>query len=127
MESQTEKIVPTEFDAAAFWDTHKNKFILYGLLLIAGLAAFVIYQISTNHNLIESQALYQNAKTAEDYRRLIDQYPRSVVAANAYLVLAEKLRDDRKYEEALAILRKFTAQFPEHPLIGGASLSIGEI
>lgn len=126
MQPEPENVVPSEFDPVEFWDLHKNKIILYGLLLVAGLAAFVIYQISTHRGLVESEAMFQEASSIEDYQLLMKEYPRSVAAADAHLIVAQKLREEGKYEQALDLLRQLVGQFPEHPLVAGAWLSIGQ-
>lgn len=125
MDPQPENVVPNEFDPGEFWEQHKSKILLYGLLLLGGIVAFVIHQISTHRSLAESQALYQQAENAESYRRLIQEYPRSTAAANAHFLLAAELRREGKYDEALEILRELVGKFPEHPLVGGAWLSLG--
>ena len=124
-EPSTTEILPAgEFEPVAFWQQHKGKIIFYGVLLFVGLAAFAIYQITSARSLAETEQLFAQAKTVEDFQKIIANYPTSVTAGNASLMLAEKLRSEGKYDEAVSTLRRFTTQFPDHPLISGAWLSL---
>ena len=120
----SEETVPSGFNPIEFWDLNKSKIITYGVLLIVGLVAFGAYQISTQKRLAAAQDLYAKAEKADDYRQIIQKFPRTITAGNATLILAAKLRDERKYDEAVSILRDFISQYPEHPLVSGAALDL---
>ena len=123
--SNTEVIPSGEFEPIAFWQQHKGKIVFYVVLLVVGLAAFAIYQITTARSRAETEQLFAQAKSVEDFKRIISNYPASMAAGNASLMLAEKLRSEGKYDDAVSTLRGFTTQFPAHPLISGAWLSLG--
>lgn len=120
-----EQMPAAGFDALAFWDEHKSKVILYACLLFGALIAFAIYQISTQRQIVSAERAFAEASKPEDYGQISKDYPRTVVAGNATLMLAEKLRNEKKYDEAVTLLRGFIDQTPQYPLAGSASLSLG--
>jgi TolA-binding protein len=65
-----------------------------------------------------------NAKTVEDYRRVVSEHPNSAAAGNALLLLAEKLRTENKLDESSAALQQFIDKYSEHPMISGAWMSL---
>ena len=114
----------TGYEPHLFWMEHKQKIMFYGALLVVALVAFGVYQFTTERKLAEAQNLFAQAKSADDYRRIIQTFPRSVSAGNAQLLLAAQLRADKKFDEAVSTLSALIDQSPEHPLIGGAWLSL---
>lgn len=117
--SYSESLEPLEF-----WDIHKNKIIAYGSLALIALVGYSVYSIQKQQKDDAARALYAQASTPTDYKAVIDTAPGSVVAGDASLLLADSLRSEKKYDEALATLRDFIAKEPQHPLIPGAWLSI---
>lgn len=114
----------TGFDPLVFWIQHKTKVVLLALLFVVGLATFAISEwvrTSTNN---AAQALFAKASTAEEFRKVITDYPNTSAAGNAYLLLGAKLRAEGKYEESTKTLRTFIEKLPEHELVSGAWTSI---
>ena len=124
MPTTTEEVIPAGFDPIVFWMENKSKVITYATLLIVGLVAFAAYQITIQRNKAESAALYAQATKPEDFKRVLQKFPHSLAAGNAQLMLAGALRSDKKQDEALAALREFTTQFPDHPLAAVGALGI---
>jgi TolA-binding protein len=123
----TPEAVPARgFDPIAFWIEHKSKVLLYGGLLVAALAGCGFYEISAERAQAEARRVFAEAKSADDFRKVVQQFPKTVVAGDARLILAGQLREEKKYDEALAILRAFVADSQQHPLISSAWLSLGE-
>src|SRR6218665_3392280 len=108
------------FDPLVFWIQHKTKVLLLALLLIVGLATFAISEWVRTSTNSAAQALFAKASTADEFRKVIAEYPNSTTAGNAYLMLAAKLRAEGKYEESTKTLRTFTEKLPEHELVSGA-------
>jgi tetratricopeptide (TPR) repeat protein len=115
---------PTGFDPLVFWLRYKNSIALFSGLLAVGLLIFGVSEFTRRQSAKSAAVLFGSAKTAEDYRNVASRYPRSPVATNAALLLAEELRNEGKYEEALDALRKQTGQKAQHPLISGVWNSI---
>jgi len=124
MQTNTEEAVPAGFDPVVFWMENKSKVITYAVLLLIGLGAFAAYQISVQRSKTAAEALYAQAVKPEDFQQVIKQFPRSLAAGNAQLMLAEALRSEKKYDEALSTLRDFSNQFPNHPLAAAGALSL---
>ncbi len=123
----TPDFAPTQgFDPIAYWIENKGKVLLYAGLLIGVLAAYAAYEISVQHAQTSGRLAFAEAKTADDFQSIIRNFPKTVVAGDARLMLAGQLRDGKKYDEATATLRAFIADTPLHPLISSAWLSLAE-
>jgi len=126
-DSTTTHTQEAEFDPLEFWIRYKSKIQLYGGLLVVALVAFGAYEWMQQRTKAASEAAYASAQTADDFRKVVSEYPRSVSAANAQLMLAEQLRKDGKIDDAISALRTFISQHPDHQLIPGAYLSLGSL
>jgi TolA-binding protein len=122
--SDQDTIPQTGFDPVAFWLEHKSKVIIYGALLIIAALSFADYQISTQRGLADARQALAKADSADDYRQIVQKFPHSIAAGDASLLLAEKLRNDKKYDEAIAVLQAMIDNQPTHPLIDAAWLSL---
>ena len=126
MSSPTE-ITPqpeTGFDPLEFWILHKSKVLIFALLFVLALGAWGVSEMARKNTLEDSQHLFATAKTADDYRKVVAKYPKSVVAGNALLLLADKLREEGKFDEATEQLRTFNEKHATHPLASGAWTSL---
>lgn len=121
----SETIPQSGFDPVVFWIQHKNKILMYAALFVVASIAFVLYQVTTRRKMEEAQQIFAKATTTDDYRQIVEKYPHSVVGGNATLLLAGKLRDAKKYDDAITVLRKMINDYPGYPLIDGAWLSLG--
>jgi tetratricopeptide (TPR) repeat protein len=115
---------PTGFDPLVFWIRYKNSVVLLSGLLVVGLVVFGISEFAQRREAKSAADLFGSAKTVEEYKNVAVRYPRSPVATNAILLLAEELRNEGKYEEALEALKKQAEQKAAHPLISGVWNSI---
>lgn len=116
--------VEPEFDLLAFWIQHRTKIVLLGGLLAVALVSFGVSEFLRHRKVEGARALFTQAKTAGDYRKVIAEYPGTTVAGDAYLLLAAQLRGEGKYEESSALLKTFAAQYPQHQLLSGAWTSL---
>jgi TolA-binding protein len=114
----------TGFDSLEFWIRYKSKILLYGALIIVALAIFGLYKWNEDRVKAASEAAFSTAKTADDFRKVAEEYPRSIAGANAQLMLADRQRADGKLDDAIATLRSFVSQHPDHPLISVAWTSL---
>jgi TolA-binding protein len=127
MSSPAEPITPPidpEFDPLAFWIQHRTKILLFTGIFLVAVASYGVAEWTRGKTLAGAQRLLGSAKTADDYRKLIAEYPTTNAAGNAHLFLAEQLRKEGKLDEASALLRTFPDKYPEHPLLSGAWTSL---
>lgn len=122
--SSTPQPAQAEFDPLVFWIKHQSKILLLAGLFVVALGGYAISQYVHNRRTTAAQTLLANAKTADDLRKVISEFPGSAPAGNAYLLLAEKLRVEGKLDESSAALHSFIDKYPEHPLISGAWTSL---
>ncbi len=107
-----------------FWDRHKNEILaalVVALLASAGFAGYRFYSIHRDGSAAESLAM---AKTAEEFQKIIKEFPSTPAGASAYLLLAGEQRSKKKFAEANATLEQFAAKFPRHELAATAWMAI---
>jgi hypothetical protein len=121
-----ENSIPAEFDAGVFWITYKTRIITFAALLIVALLLVATFQMAQHRKATYSRELLNSSSTPSEYQMVIDRYPGTMAAGNAHLLLAAKQREEGKYEDAIATLESFVRNYPDHPLVGGAELSIGK-
>ena len=114
----------TEFDPLVFWIQHKTKVLMLFLLLVVGFGTFGISEWVRINKEEGARTLFASANSLEGYRKIIAEYPGTAPAASAYLLVAEKLRQDGKYDESTKELQTFLQKFPQHQLVSGAWTSI---
>lgn len=114
----------TGFDPLVFWIQHRNKILLLAGLFVIALGAFALSEYVRRRTNNSAQELFAAANTPEGFRKVIAEYPGTIAAGNAHLMLAEKLRQEGKLDESTATLRAFVEKYPKHPLLSGAWTSI---
>lgn len=119
-----DSIPQTGFDPIAFWLAHKTKVIIYSAVIIIAIVAYAYHEISAERETEQSREALAQAGSEDDYRQVIQKFPHAVAAGDASLLLAEKLRDAKKYDDATAVLQAMIDTNPDHPLIDGAWLSL---
>lgn len=120
----TEPVSPESFEPLEFWDEHKTKILIYAALLIVVLGGYGIVQLVHQRRAAEAEGLYAKATSAADFRDILHAYPGTVIGGNAALEYADKLRGEKKFDEAIKVLTDFRTQFPDHPLMSGAWTSL---
>ena len=91
--------------------------------LLAGIA-FTGYRYYSDRRAAAASALLANAKTAQEYQQVIDRYPNSPAAADAYLLRAEAQRSEKKFAEANTTLQAFIDKFPQHEFVSAARMAM---
>jgi TolA-binding protein len=114
----------TGFDPLVFWIQHKTKIVLLTTLGVICLGSWGLWALVQNKSNQAAQELFRKADSADAYRKVISEYPGSEVAASSYLMLAQKLREEGKFDESTKELQSFIAKYPEHQFISGAWTSI---
>lgn len=99
---------------------------IIAVLIVAVLAAiaFTGYRYYSDRRGAAAAASLANAKSAQEYQHVIDRYPNSPAAADAYLLLAESQRSEKKFAEANTTLRAFIDKFPQHEFVSTARMAM---
>src|SRR4026208_116844 len=99
---------------------------IIAVLIVAVLAAiaFTGYRYYSDRRGAAAAASLASAKTAQEYQQVIDRYPNSPAAADAYLLLAEAQRSEKKFAEANTALQAFIDKFPQHEFVTTARMAV---
>jgi predicted negative regulator of RcsB-dependent stress response len=107
-----------------FWDRHKTKVmatLVAALLAVAGFGGYKFYSERRANAAASSLA---NAKTPAEFQKVIAEYPGTPAGGSAYLLLADVLKNEKKFSEANAALQNFLDKYPNHELAGTARLAM---
>jgi len=119
---------PSSRDAAletsVFWERFKTEIIVALIILLLGVAGFAGYRFYSDRRAAAASALVAGAKNAQDYQQVIARYPNTPAGADAYLLLAEAQRSEKKYAEANATLHVFIAKNPNHEFVSTARMAM---
>jgi len=75
------------------------------LIVLLGVIAFTGYRFYADRRAAAASALLASAKTAQEYQQVILQYGNTPAAADAYLLLPEAQRSEKKFVRANATLQ----------------------
>ena len=114
------------FDAHLFWVEHRSKIVLAILLVLLAVVAYAIQEYTVSQRERGAGRSLATADTTQKLRGLIERYPSTDAAGAAHLLLAKQLRDDKKFDDAVATLEEFRQKFPKHPLVHAGVLSLAE-
>src|SRR5215467_677610 len=117
-------ITDTAVEARVFWLRYQKEIaaaLIVVLLAILGFGGYRLYVSRRNATAAESLG---NAKTPHDYEEVIARYPGTPAGASAYLLLAQKQREEKKFAEANATLQRFIEANPDHDFVPTARLAM---
>ena len=113
-------------EAELFWEKNRSIILIsIGIVLVVA-AALAIWFIRAHSERRAAAAFFAQAKDPAAWREMIERYPGSAPAANAYFLLADSLRREGKLEESSAQYEKILSAFPKSSLVGGARLGLAE-
>ena len=110
-------------EAHVFWLRYQKEIAAALIVVLLAIIGFAGYRFYTNHRNAAAAELLGGAKTQAEYEAVITQYPTTPAGASAYLLLAQKQRDEKKIAEANATLQKFVENNPDHDLVPTARLA----
>src|SRR4051812_5221289 len=93
-------VTDSGFDPLVFWIKHQSKILLLVGLFVLALAGYALSEFIRNKHNTSAQVSLANAKSADDYRKVISDFSGSNAAGDAYLLLADKLRAEGKLDES---------------------------
>src|SRR5437763_15480014 len=90
-----------------FLERFKKEIIMVLIVVLLAVIAFVGYRYYSDRRAAAAAASLAGAKTAQQYREVIDRYPNSAAGADAYLLLARALRREKRFAESTSTLSSF--------------------
>lgn len=114
-----------EFDLLAFWIQYRKLIIRVTVLLIIIVGVWGTIEFLKARKENQSKESLASATTADQLRKVIADWPGTPAGGSAHLLLADKLREDGKFDDAVKVLKDFSAQYPDHPLASNAVVSLG--
>ncbi len=117
------QIIDPSLEADFFFEENKGKIFTFLVIALLTLGAWIFFQYHESQTRTEQASVFYAAKTVNDWKAIIAKYPGTIIAGNSQLLLADKLRDENKLDDALAILSDFTKNATTHPLIAQGWLS----
>jgi predicted negative regulator of RcsB-dependent stress response len=114
-----------EFDLLAFWIQYRKLIVRVTVIILIAAAIWGGMEFMRARKENQSKESLALAKDVAQLRQVIADWPGTSAAGSAHLVLADKLRTEGKYDEAVKALQDFSAQYPDHPLFSDATMSLG--
>jgi len=119
---------PTEtqpsVEAHVFWLRYHKQIAVALVIIVLGMIGFAGYRFFQNRRNDSAAEALGGAKSQHDYEQVIEQYSGTAAGASAYLLLAQKQREEKKFTEANGTLQKFVEKYPAHDLVPTAQLAI---
>jgi TolA-binding protein len=111
-------------EAQVFWLRFQKEIAAALVIVLLALVGFSGYRFYKNRQESTAAELLGQAKTPQDYQAVMERYPGTPAGASAYLLLAERQRDEKNYAEANKTLQAFIDKFPEHDFVPTARLTM---
>ena len=111
-------------EARFFWERFKNEIVAIVLLAVAGIIGFGGYRFYSDRRDSAASALLARAKTIPEFQEVIAHYPSTPAGADAYLLLADAQRQEKKFADANATLQVFIDKNRDHQLVTSAYLAM---
>ena len=107
-----------------FWERFRKQITATLLIVLLAAIAFIGYRFYLDRRAAAASALLASAHNAQEYEQVIARYPNTAPAADAYLLLAEAQRHDKKFAEANTTLQTFIAKYPQHEFVSTARMAM---
>jgi TolA-binding protein len=121
-------VPPPSYDAAletrVFWERFKTEIIAALIIVVLAIVGFGAYRFYSDRGAASASALLAGAKSADAYKQVIADYPNTPAAADAYILLAEAQRKEKKFTEANTTLQVFIDKNPNHELVSTAKMAM---
>src|SRR5215471_14497529 len=90
-----------------FFERFKKEITAVLIVALVALLGFTGYRYYSDRRSAAASASLAGAKTAQEYQQVIARYPNTPAAADAYLLLAERQRNEKKFADANITLQAF--------------------
>ncbi len=112
-------------ESSAAWGRYKYIVLGAVALLVLALVGSELYRNAQSRTAEAASAGLNGAKTIGEYQKVIDTYPNTLAAGNAYLLMARDQTEAKDFAGAAATWQTFAEKFPKHPQAGAALLARG--
>ena len=111
-------------EAQVFWLRFQKEIAAALVIVILALVGYSGYRFYKYRQESTAAELLGQAKTPQDYQAVMTRYAGTPAGASAYLLLAEKQRDEKNYSEANKTLQAFVEKYPEHDFVPTTRLAM---
>jgi len=111
-------------ETRVFWERFKTEIIAALIIVVLVIVGFGAYRFYSDRRAASASALLASAKSADAYQQVIADYPNTPAAADAYILLAEAQRKEKKFTEANTTLQVFIDKNPNHELVSTAKMAM---
>lgn len=112
----------TSVEAQVFWMRFQKEIAAALIVLILAIIGYAGYRIYVNRRDAKAAEMLGGAQTPQEFQEVIARYSGTPAGASANLLLAEKLRNEKKFAEANSALQNFIDRNPEHEFLPTAQL-----
>lgn len=106
-----------------FWERFKKPIIMAAIIVLLAAVAFTGYRFYSDRRAMAASAALASANTEQEYEQVIARYADTAAAADAYILLAEAQRKEKKFTEANKTLQTFIAKYPKDELVSTAKMA----
>ena len=106
-----------------FWERFKKPILATTIVVLLAITAFTGYRFYSDRRAAAASAALASANTAQEYERVIAGYSNTPAAADAYILLAQAQRKEKKFTEANKTLETFIAKYPKHEFVSTAKMA----
>jgi TolA-binding protein len=111
-------------EAQVFWLRFQKEIAAALIVAVLAMVGFAGYRFYKSRRDSSAAEMLGGARTPRDYQEVISRYPNTPAGASAYLLMAETLRNEKKFAEANAALQEFINKNPEHDFVPTATLAM---
>lgn len=111
-------------ETRVFWLRYRKEILAVLIVVLLGIIGYASYQIYSDRREAAAADLLARAKSGPDYQQVIARYSGTPASADAYLLLADSQRAEKKFAEANATLETFMGKNPDHELASTARIAM---
>jgi len=111
-------------ETRVFWERFKKEIIAAFMVALLAVIGFTGYRFYGDRRAAAASASLASAKTASEYQQVITRYRNTPAAADAYLLLAEAQRSEKKFADANTTLQTFIDKFPQNEFVSTARMAM---
>ena len=107
-----------------FWDRFKKQITGALLIVLLAVLGYTAYRFYSDRRAAAASASLASATTTLQYQQVLQRYPNTAAAADAYLLLGQAQRREKKFAEANTTFQTFITKYPKHELLSTAKMAV---